>query len=132
MFAFKPDELATNGYPRCAGLWEVRLDNDQTGHVIVFLWDLGRACLPTRRAIGVASASPSRRRRSKPTYGDFSIHHIVPDLFGGFVACPWCGGAEARPAFTVPNLVQRHSSRLDGDPIWPINPQNHFADVLAL
>jgi hypothetical protein len=31
-----------DGYLRCAGLWGVRLDNDQTGHVMVFLGDLGR------------------------------------------------------------------------------------------
>ncbi|MGI8412830.1 MAG: hypothetical protein ACR2QA_10145 [Solirubrobacteraceae bacterium] len=31
-----------DGYLRCAGLWGVRLDNDQTGHVMIFLGDLGR------------------------------------------------------------------------------------------
>jgi hypothetical protein len=31
-----------DGYLRCAGLWGLRLDNDQPGHVMVFLGDLGR------------------------------------------------------------------------------------------
>lgn len=31
-----------DGYLRCAGLWGLRLDNDQPGHIMVFLGDLGR------------------------------------------------------------------------------------------
>ena len=31
-----------DGYLRCAALWGLRLDNDQPGHVMVFLGDLGR------------------------------------------------------------------------------------------
>nr|WP_295382192.1 hypothetical protein [Pseudoxanthomonas sp.] len=31
-----------DGYLRCAGLWGLRIDNDQAGHVMVFLGDLGR------------------------------------------------------------------------------------------
>ncbi|HET6506757.1 MAG TPA: hypothetical protein VFG42_08205 [Baekduia sp.] len=31
-----------DGHLRCAGLWGLRLDNDQAGHVMVFLGDLGR------------------------------------------------------------------------------------------
>jgi hypothetical protein len=31
-----------DGYLRCAGLWGLRMDNDQAGHIGVFLGDLGR------------------------------------------------------------------------------------------
>jgi hypothetical protein len=34
--------VVEDGYLRCAGLWGVRIDNDQGGHVMVFLGDLGR------------------------------------------------------------------------------------------
>ncbi len=39
----EPDRYSVeDGYLRCAGLWGLRLDNDQPGHIMVFLGDLGR------------------------------------------------------------------------------------------
>jgi hypothetical protein len=38
-----PDRFSIeDGYLRCTGLWGLRLDNDQAGHIMVFLGDLGR------------------------------------------------------------------------------------------
>lgn len=38
-----PDRYTVeDGYVRCSGLWGLRVDNDQAGHVMVFLGDLGR------------------------------------------------------------------------------------------
>lgn len=39
----------SDGRLRCAGLWDVSIDNDQDGHVMVFLGDLGRD-MPTDEA----------------------------------------------------------------------------------
>jgi hypothetical protein len=39
----EPDRYSVeDGYLRCAGLWGLRLDNDQPGDIMVFLGDLGR------------------------------------------------------------------------------------------
>jgi hypothetical protein len=39
----EPDRYSVeDGYVRCAGLWGLRLDNDQPGHIMVFLGDLGQ------------------------------------------------------------------------------------------
>jgi hypothetical protein len=38
-----PDRFTVeDGHVRCAGLWGLRIDNDQAGHIMVFLGDLGR------------------------------------------------------------------------------------------
>ncbi len=41
-FAASDRYTVEDGYIRCAGLWGLRLDNDQPNHVMVFLGDLGR------------------------------------------------------------------------------------------
>lgn len=72
-----------DGYLRCAGLWGVRLDNDQTGHVMVFLGDLGRD-MPVDEArywrsfnIAPPEEGPSETLVRRAFYAQFTDPHSV-------------------------------------------------------
>ncbi len=67
-----------DGLLRCAGLWALRIDNDQDGHLMVFLGDLGRD-MPVAEArhwrshnIAPPENGPSETLVRRAFYGEFT------------------------------------------------------------
>jgi hypothetical protein len=55
-----------DGYRRCGGLWGLRMDNDHTDYVVVFLGDLGRDLSETERSYWLSfNIAPEGRRISQ-------------------------------------------------------------------